>query len=134
MINRCIVRPIVRALVESCGRVYDQLWHPTVDRRSILASCDRSLRPTTDRTINRGTKRPILRSIVASCYRSYDQSCDFRSAIINSWWCHHARLVVRSRKTYLESQVISFEHDHRPFYNSFCPDGHPRPLRPVAVA
>ena len=106
MINRCILRPNVRALVESCGRVYDQLCHPTVDRRSIVASCDRSLRPTTDRTINRDTKRPIVRSIVASCYRSYDQSCDFRSAIINSWWCHHARLVVRSRKTYLRPLTI----------------------------
>ena len=68
--------------------------------RSIVASCDRSLRPTTDRTINRGTKRPIVRSIVASCDRSYDQSCDFRSAIIHNWWFPHARLVVRSRKTY----------------------------------
>ena len=74
--------------------------------RSIVASCDRSLRPTTDRTINRGTRRPIVRSIVASCDRSYDQSCDFRSAIIHNWWFHHARLVVRSRKTYLRPLAI----------------------------
>ena len=74
--------------------------------RSIVASCDRSLRPTTDRTINRGTKRPIVRSIVASCDRSYDQSCDFRSAIIHNWWFHHARLEVRSRKTYLRPLAI----------------------------
>ena len=74
--------------------------------RSIIASCDRSLRPTTDRTINRGTKRPIVRSIVASCDRSYDQSCDFRSAIIHNGWFHHARLVVRSRKIYLRPLAI----------------------------
>ena len=108
-INRDGRRPMVGSIVASCdrscehswcGRVHDQLWHPTVDRRSIgwvqpsiarsiVASCDRSLRPTTDRTINRGTKRPIVRSIVASCDRPYDQSCDFRSAIIHNWWCHH---------------------------------------------
>ena len=74
--------------------------------RSIVASCDRLLRPTTGRTINRGTKRPIVRSIVASCDRSYDQSCDFRSAIIHNWWFHHARLAVRSRKTYLRPLAI----------------------------
>ena len=74
--------------------------------RSIVASCDRSLLPTTDRTINRGTKRPIVRSIVASCDGSYDQSCDFRSAIIHNWWFHHARLVVRSRRTYLRPLAI----------------------------
>ena len=100
-INRGDRRPMVGSIVtrprplrpvvcdRSCehswrGRVHDQLWHPTVDRRSIVvqrsiarsivASCDRSLRPTTGRTINRGTKRPIVRSIVAR--PSYDQSCD----------------------------------------------------------
>ena len=100
-----------------CQRVYGQLWHPTADRRSIVgcndrprdhlvASCDRSLLPTTDRTINRGTKQPIILSIVASCDRSYDQSCDYRSAIINNWWCHHTRLVVRSCESYLRPLTI----------------------------
>ena len=50
--------------------------------------------------------RAIGRSIVASCERSYDQSCDYRSAIIHNWSCHHARLVVRSRKTYLRPLAI----------------------------
>ena len=72
----------------------------------------RSIVGRNDRTINRGnrgnrgTKRPTLRSIVASCDRSYDQSCDYRSAIIHNWWRHHARLVVRSRKTYLRPLTI----------------------------
>ncbi len=136
----------------SCDRVYDhycdtrrsivdQSWGATIDRtinrgivRPIVATYDRSYDQSYS---NRGTKRPIIRSIVASCDRSYDQSCgDYRSAIIHNWWCHHTRLVVRSCKTYLrsydlESQVRCFEHDHRPCYDSFCPDGHPRPLRPI---
>ena len=104
----------------SCDRAYDESWHPTTDRtinrgvqrsiaRSIIASCDRSLRPTTNRTINRdnrGTKRPIVRSIVPSCDRSNDKSCDYRSAIIHNWWCPHARLAVRSRKTNLRPLTI----------------------------
>ena len=104
----------------SCDRAYDQSRHSTVDRtinngvqrsiaRSIVASCDRSLQPTTDRTItrgNRGTKRLIVRSIVASCDRSYDRSCDNRSAIIHNWWFHHTRLAVRLRKTYLRPLTI----------------------------
>ena len=112
----------------ACDRSYEHSWHPVIERtinrgirrpinrgvqqsiaRSIVASCDRSLRPTTDRTINRGnrgTNRPIVRSIVASCDRSYDQSCEYRSAIIHTWWYHHARLVVRPRKTYLQPLTI----------------------------
>ena len=93
----------------SCYRAHDQSWGQLLIARSIVASCDRSLRATTDRTISRGnrcTKRPIVRSIVASCDRSYDQSCDYRSAIIHNWRCHHARLVVRSRKTYLRPLTI----------------------------
>ena len=118
----------------SCDRVYDQSWHPTADRtisrggqrsiaRSIVALCERSLRPTTDRTINRGnrgTKRPIVLSIVASCERAYDQSCDYRSAIFHNWSYHHARLLVRSRNTYLRPlkiwnhrlQVLNMTIDH----------------------
>ena len=116
-INRRVRRPIARSIVTSCDRACDQSLHPATDRtsnrddprrplvRSIVGSNDRShdrsLRHTTDRTINRGAQRPIVRSIVASYDQSYDQSCDCRSAIIHNWWCHHARLVVRSRKTYL---------------------------------
>ena len=182
-IYRCILRPIVRAivascvwpivraLVASCDRVYDQSWHPTADctincgvQRSIVASCDRSydllLRPSADRPINRGTKQPIVWSIVASQDRSYDQSCDYRSATIHNWWCHHARLVVRSPTTSATSctfflrlahdsnivwlqvggnlvvspvwlGLIGFKHDHRPCCDWFCHIDHPRPPRPV---
>ena len=55
--NRGTLWPIVRALVISCDRAYDQSWHPK-----------------TDGAINRGMQRSIARSIVASCDRSYDQS------------------------------------------------------------
>ena len=72
-INRCILRPIVRALVAiSCGTrrsIVDQFWVQRSIARSIVASCDRSLRPTTGRTINRGTNRPINRSIVRPIVR-----------------------------------------------------------------
>ena len=88
-ISYCARPPIVRSIVTAGDRWYDQ-----------------SLHPATHRTRNRGTKRPIVRSIVASCDRSYDQSCGYRSAIIHDWWCHHARLVVRSRKTYLRPLTI----------------------------
>ena len=74
-IDRCILRSIVRAIVISSDRAYDQSWHPNTDgtinrgmqrsiARSIVASCDRSydqsLLPTTDRTIIRGTKRFVI--------------------------------------------------------------------------
>ena len=80
-IDRTINRSIVRPIVATYDRSYDQSWQ--------------SWHQTTDR-----------RSIVASCKRSYDQSCDYRSAIIHNWSCHHARLVVRSRKTYLRALTI----------------------------
>ena len=130
-INRDVRRPMVRLIVAFCDRSCDQSCHPTCDQsyehwwhpiertisrglqrsiaRSIVASCDRSLQPTTDRTINRGnrgTQRPITRSIAASWDRPYDQSCDYRSATIHNWWCHHVQLVVRSRKTYLRPLTI----------------------------
>ena len=123
-INRDGRRPLVRSIVASCDRSYEQSWHPACDR-----SYEHSSRwhPVTERTINRDTRRPIVRSlvgcnhrsivasyanccdtrptvrsVVASCDRSYDQSCDYGSAIIHNWWCHHARLVARSRSTYLQ--------------------------------
>ena len=52
-----LLRPIVRAIVASCDRAYDQSWHPT-----------------TDGTINCGVQLSIARSIVATYDRSYDQS------------------------------------------------------------
>ena len=93
--------PSVRSIVAPDDRWYDQSWDPTIAR-----------------TINRGDLRPIVRSIVSpddrsivwsivtSCDRSYDRSCDCRSAIIHNWWCHHARLVGRSLKTYLRPFTI----------------------------
>ena len=97
-INRCILRPIVRAILTSCDRAYDQSWYPTTDRtinrgiqRSIIRSAtynrsfDQSWHPTSDRTINRGVQRSIVRSIVATYNRSSDQSChpmtDIRSIV-----------------------------------------------------
>ena len=56
-IDRCILRPIVRAIVAAEDRWYDQSWGAT-----------------TDRTINRNIVRPIVRSIIATYDRSYDQS------------------------------------------------------------
>ena len=83
------IAPIVRSIVASCDRSYNQSWHPATDRtinrgilrpivQSIVASVDRShnqsWHPATDRTINRGIRRPIVRSNVASSDRSHDQS------------------------------------------------------------
>ena len=83
----------------------DQSWGATIDRtinrsivRPIVATYDRSYDQTWQYS---GTKRPIVRSIVASCDRSYNQSCDYRAASIHNWWCYHAPLVVRARRTYL---------------------------------
>ena len=56
-IDRCILRPIVRAIVASCDRSYEHSWHPV-----------------SDRTINRGTRRPMVRSIVRGNDRWHDQS------------------------------------------------------------
>ena len=96
--TRVILWPSVRSIVTpDTDRTINRAVLRSI-ARSIVASCDRSLVSMTDRTINRGTKRPIVRSIVASC--------DYRSAIIRNWWCHHARLVVRSRKTYLRPLTI----------------------------
>ena len=41
-INRDGRRPMVGSIVASCGRVYDKLWHPTVDRRSIVGCNDQT--------------------------------------------------------------------------------------------
>ena len=105
-INRDGRRPMVGSIVASCDRSYEHSWHPVAEctiscgtRRLIV---DQSLGATIKRTINRSIMRPI----VVTYDRSYDQSCDFRSAIIHNWWFHHARLVVRSRKTYLRPLAI----------------------------
>ena len=81
---RGILWPSVRSIVAPDGR---QSWGATIDR-----------------TINRGNRG--AETIVASCDRSYGQSLYYRSAIIHNWWCHHARLVVRSRKTHLRQLTI----------------------------
>ena len=106
-IDRCILRPIVRANVASCNRSYEHSWYPV-----------------TERTINRDTRSPmqrsISRSIVASCDRSYDQSLRPTTD----------RTINRGIKRF-GSQVRSFEHDHRPCYGCFCFGDHPRYMRPV---
>ena len=88
------------------GRLYDHSWGATIDR-TINRSIVRPIIATYDRSYDQSWhKTQIVRSIVASCDRSYDQSCDYRSVIIRNWWCHHARLVVRSCKTYLRPLTI----------------------------
>ena len=103
-------RPMVGSIVASCDRSCEHSWRPVAEctitcgtRRSIV---DQSLGATINRTINRSIVRPIVRSIVAPNDRSYDQLCDFQSATIHNWWCHHARLVVRSRKIFLRPLTI----------------------------
>ena len=63
-IDRCILRPIVRALVAPEDRWYDQSWGETINR-----------------TINRSSVGHIVQSIVATYDRSYDQS--WRQSIWN---------------------------------------------------
>ena len=56
-IDRCLLRPTVRAIVASCDRSYDNSWHPV-----------------TELTINRGTRRPMVRSLVGCNDRLHVQS------------------------------------------------------------
>ena len=56
-IDRCLLRPTIRAIVASCDRSYDNSWHPV-----------------TELTINRRTRRPMVRSIAGCNERSHDQS------------------------------------------------------------
>ena len=98
--------------------MYDQSWRPATD-----GTTNRSLHHAPDRTSNRGILWPIVRTLVISC----DGACD---RTIN---CCYLRPIVRSFvvPTVLESQVTSFEHDHRPCCDWFAHCDHPRPLRPV---
>ena len=98
-INRGVQRSLARSIVATYDRSYDQSWHPTTDR-----TINSGIRRTIVRSIVH--RRPIVRSIVTSCDRPYEQSCYCRSGIIDNWWCHHARLVVRSPKTYLRPLTI----------------------------
>ena len=76
--------PIVRSIIASDDRLYEQSWCRMTDRTIRLASVDRSYdpsscrdqsrRPETDRMISGGILRPIARSVGASGDRSYDQS------------------------------------------------------------
>ena len=75
-IDRCILRPIARAIVASCDRSYEHSWHPVTGRTI------QSWHPKTDGTINRGVQRWIARSIVASCDRSHAQSIDSRRSVL----------------------------------------------------
>ena len=76
-IDRCILRPIVRAIVSTCNRSY--AWHNVTERRVNRGTRRPMVRSIVgggaiDRTINRSIVRPIVRSIVATYDRSYDQS------------------------------------------------------------
>ena len=88
-------QPIVRSIVTTGDRWYDQSPHPATDRtsnRGILHVTDRtnthSWHPVTERTINCGTRRSIVRSIVSGNDRSHDKSyhratdsCDLRPIV-----------------------------------------------------
>ena len=89
-IDRCLLRPIVRAIVASCDRSYEHSWHPVTERA--INCCTRK----PDCTIN----HLVQRSIVASCDRSYDQSLLYIRPIVRS--------IVAPND--LESQVRSVEH------------------------
>ena len=56
-IDRCILLPIVRAIVASGDRSYEHSWHRV-----------------TERTINRGTRRPMVQSIVGCNDRATDRT------------------------------------------------------------
>ena len=68
MINRDGRRPMVRPIVATCDRSYEQSWHPTC-AWLYEHSCgvlwpsvyDQSWHPTADRSINRGVQRSIAR-------------------------------------------------------------------------
>ena len=77
-IDRCILRPIVRAILASCDRPHEHSWNPGTERtincgtrrptvRSIVEGNDRS-------TIHRSIVRPIVRSLVGAYDRSHEQS------------------------------------------------------------
>ena len=89
-------------------------------------SYDTSWHPVTERTINRGTRRPMVRSIVGGNDRSHDQSSHCATDRMSNR-CY-LRPIVRSivAPHDFESQVRSFEHDHPPCYDWFCPCDHPR--------
>ena len=56
-IDRCLLRPVVRAIVAYCDRSYEHSWYPG-----------------TERTINRGTRIPMVQSLIGCNDRSHDQS------------------------------------------------------------
>ena len=111
--------------------MYGHSWRQATD-----GTINRSLLTATDRTSNRGILRPSVRSIVAQEDRWYDQSWGQRSisrSIVAS--CDRSykqsflpktdlRSIVAPHD--LESQVRSFEHDHPPCYDWFCPCDHSR--------
>ena len=99
-------RQIVRSIVTAGNRWYDQSLHPAPERtinhdtrRPIVGFDDRS-------HVNYCILRPTVRSIVALDDKSYNQSFEYRPTVTHNWWCDHAWLVVRSRKTYLQPLMI----------------------------
>ena len=119
-------RPIVRSIIASEDRSYEQSWRWVTDRtinRGIMRSIVRSILESGDRSqINRGTLRPTVRPIVAPG----DRSCDCVS--------RDHPLVVRSCSTggmitpYIIATSYGFESRVRSC-DWFCPGDHIRPLR-----
>ena len=76
-IDRCILRPIVRATVASCVRSYEHSWHHGTERtinHDTRIPMVRSIVGCNDRPTNRSIVQPIVWSIVGTYGRSYDQS------------------------------------------------------------
>ena len=102
-IDCCILRPIVRAIVASCDRSYDHLWHPVTER-----TINRGTRRTMVRSIVGGNDRSIARSIVESCDRSYDQSYDqsWHQTIWNNNNNNNVFNSYRSTPRYIQCNII----------------------------
>ena len=77
-IDRCILRPLVRAIVAYSDRSYEHSWHPvterTINRGTRIPMVRSIVGATIDRTTNRCIVRPIVRSLVATYDRSYDHT------------------------------------------------------------
>ena len=126
-----------------CDRSHDQSWHLRPIVRFVIPpvakSCDKPGQFASRRTTERDVLGRMAPPIVSWHDNFHDQSCH---CVIRD----HPQLVVRPRTTGgtitqdlsataydLESQVSSFEHDHRPCCYWFSSSDHPWPMRPVVT-
>ena len=156
-----ISRSLLRSVFVAGGRSwYDWSYAWSRDQQRLEKINGKIRHIVGNRTTSGSHKRSIVRSIVAPDDRSYDQSwnsaTDSAGRRMGSDLTHRnistfynvseqsicgttgrnvtrpvARLIVRLLMKDMESQVTSFEHDHRPCCYWFAPCDHPRPLRTV---